>query len=105
MKSLLVANRYGIHAMVDEHFGMAVAEMVRAGCVVFAHASGGPQEILGDSRVLFHDEDEAVAKILATLRSDALQADLRRHLASRADAYSEERFRATLRSAVESWPA
>jgi glycosyltransferase involved in cell wall biosynthesis len=104
VSSLLLANRYGIHAMVDEHFGMAVAEMVRAGCVVFAHASGGPQEILIDPRVLFHDEQDAAVKILATLRSDAQQRELGRHLAARAEAYSAERFCATLRSLVAAWP-
>ena len=30
-------SRYGIQAMENEHFGMATAEMTRAGCLVFAH--------------------------------------------------------------------
>jgi glycosyltransferase involved in cell wall biosynthesis len=44
---LLAARRYGIHAMADEPFGMAVAEMVRAGCIVFAPDTAGPAEIIG----------------------------------------------------------
>jgi hypothetical protein len=31
--------------MDGEHFGMAVAEMVRAGCTVFALNNGGPVEM------------------------------------------------------------
>ena len=31
----------GIQAMVDEHFGVAVAELQRAGCTTLRHYSGG----------------------------------------------------------------
>jgi glycosyltransferase involved in cell wall biosynthesis len=103
LSALFRRTRYGIHAMVDEHFGMAVAEMARAGCVTFAHASGGPREILDDSRLLYEDVDDAVAKILAVLRSAELQAELGRHVARRAERYSEESFTATIRELVEQW--
>ena len=43
----VAACRYGIHPMPDEHFGIAVAELLRAGCLPFVHASGGPLEIVG----------------------------------------------------------
>ena len=33
--------RYGLHAMQDEHFGIAVGDMLRAGCLPFVHNSGG----------------------------------------------------------------
>jgi glycosyltransferase involved in cell wall biosynthesis len=103
LSGLLRETRYGIHAMVDEHFGMAVAEMVRAGCVVFAHASGGPQEILVDPRLLFDDADDAVAKVFAVLHSAELQRELGQHLANRALAYSEEQFCETIRDLVTAW--
>ena len=38
---LIGESRYALQAMVDEHFGMAAAEMTRGGCLVFAHRSGG----------------------------------------------------------------
>lgn len=103
LSALLCRTRYGIHAMVDEHFGMAVAEMARARCITFAHASGGPREILEDSRLLYEDVDDAVAKILAVLRSAELQAELGRHVARRAERYSEVSFTATIRELVEAW--
>ena len=49
---LLSSCRFGIHGMRDEHFGMAVAELVRAGTITFAHNSGGPVDILGGDRRL-----------------------------------------------------
>ncbi len=33
----------GIHTMKDEHFGIAVVEMMAAGLVAVAHRSGGPK--------------------------------------------------------------
>jgi glycosyltransferase involved in cell wall biosynthesis len=103
LSELLRKNRFGIHAMVDEHFGMAVAEMLRAGCVVFAHASGGPREILDDPRLLYEDAVDATGKILAVLGSAELQAELGEHVAARAACYSEERFTSTIRDLVAAW--
>jgi glycosyltransferase involved in cell wall biosynthesis len=93
--------RIGLHAMQDEHFGMAVAELLRAGAVPFAHASGGPVEILGgDRRLLFDDEADAAAKIGRVLDDEDLASAVRKELASRAEGFSVERFVAGFRAAV-----
>ena len=34
--------KVGLHTMEEEHFGIAVVEMMSAGLVTIAHASGGP---------------------------------------------------------------
>ena len=40
--------RVGLHTMRDEHFGIAIVEMMSAGLVTIAHASGGPlHDIIG----------------------------------------------------------
>ena len=69
-EELLVAvasHRYGIHTMENEHFGMGPAEIVRAGCLLFAHNSGGPVEILGgESGLLFDDVAQAADKIVGS---------------------------------------
>ena len=40
--------RVGLHTMKDEHFGIAIVEMMSAGLVTIAHASGGPlKDIIG----------------------------------------------------------
>ncbi len=93
--------RYGIHAMHEEHFGIAVAEMMRAGCVVFAHASGGPPEILGGlDQLLFADAEDAVKKIDALLANESALNEVRTSLAARADRYSAEHFSGAIREVV-----
>jgi glycosyltransferase involved in cell wall biosynthesis len=99
---LIATHRYGIHAMEDEHFGMAVAEMVRGGCVVFAHRSGGTPEIVGnDERLLWRDVDQAVMRILAVITDAGAQSELRGVLAQRSDRYAPAQFVAAIRAVVD----
>ncbi|MCA9545194.1 MAG: glycosyltransferase [Myxococcales bacterium] len=75
--------RFGLHAMVDEHFGMAPAELVRAGCVTLVHRSGGAQEIVAHPELAWPDEATGAAT-LAALATDPARCDaLRAHLADR----------------------
>jgi len=98
---LVVQHRWGIHAMPDEHFGIAVAEMVRGGCVVFVPDGSGPAEIVGDAPALrFGSEDDAVTKIRAMLDDARLQDRLRTHLAARQAHFTAERFVDRLREIV-----
>jgi glycosyltransferase involved in cell wall biosynthesis len=98
--------RYGIHQMPDEHFGIAVAEMVRAGCITFVPSDGGPAEIVGrHPPLLFASPQEATAKILAALTDQRLRTALRAHLAERAHVFSCERFVAQFRAIVNGFPA
>ncbi len=93
--------RYGIHALRQEHFGIAPAEMLMAGCVPFVHDSGGQVEIVGrDPRLCYEDED-AVEKISAVLADGKMREALREMLAARRELFTLERFRAGLRAAVE----
>lgn len=72
-------SRYGIQPMIGEHFGMAAAEMTRAGCLVFAHNSGGTPEVLdNEAALLWSSESEACDRI-ASVDPDALQPRLRDH--------------------------
>lgn len=93
--------RYGIHAMHDEHFGMAVAEMVRSGCLTFAHNSGGPKEILQHDSLLFDSIDDGIAKISAAGSSVPLRESLVQHLESRAVTFTRAQFREQLLAVVE----
>jgi glycosyltransferase involved in cell wall biosynthesis len=98
---LIATQRYGMHAMVDEPFGIAVAEMLRAGCIPFVHASAGPQEIVGDDpRLMFRDPAEAAERLLAVHRDPAAQDALRTTVAARARLYSSTRFVDELRAIV-----
>ena len=93
--------RFGIHAMPGEHYGMAVAEMVLAGCVPFVHQIGGPAEIVQQPELLFDSPETAVNRIRQVLDDRALQQRLRQRLAARRADLSTDRFLAQVRRAVE----
>ena len=78
VRRLMASYRYGIHGMRDEHFGLAPAEMARAGCIIWVRRGGGQTEIVGDEASLtYESDDDAVDKIVRTLRDEREQARLR----------------------------
>jgi len=94
LNALMGRSRYGIQAMVDEHFGMATAEMTRAGCLVFAHCSGGTQEVLNqEDALLWTTEADAVTRIAELARDSPERIDaLRSRLRQNADTFSTASF-------------
>jgi glycosyltransferase involved in cell wall biosynthesis len=98
---ILADCRYGIHGREGEAFGIGVAEMVKAGCITFAPAEGGPAEILNHEALLYGNDDDAVEKITAVLNHQALREDLIRHLRHQAEKFSPENFMSGLRSTVD----
>ena len=94
-------HRYGIHTMEEEHFGIAVAEMVRAGCIPFVHDSGGPVEIVGGLRELrFQDAAEGAGRLAAVFGDAALTERLAAAMARQKQLFSAERFCESLRAVV-----
>ena len=101
---LVARHRYGIHGMTEEHFGMAVAEMVRGGCIVFVPCGGGQREIVaGEERLLYKTPAEAIAKIARTLSDAGEQTVLRTYLATRKDLFSTGLFVRRVREIVRSF--
>jgi glycosyltransferase involved in cell wall biosynthesis len=100
LAELIARHRYGLHAMRNEHFGMAVAEMVKGGMIPFVSDSGGQVEIVEDARLRFASIADAVVKVLAVLRDRAAQRGLCAHLARQGEKFSKQRFGAELRDAV-----
>jgi glycosyltransferase involved in cell wall biosynthesis len=94
--------RYGIHGMVGEHFGIAPAELQRAGCITFVPHDGGPVEIVGgDERVVYRSADDAVAKIGRVLADDGLRAAVLADVERRKDRFTETRFMREMLEVVE----
>lgn len=94
--------RYGIHGMEHEHFGIAVAELQRGGCIVFVPEDGGPAEIVGGiTQLLYRSPEDAVEKVCALLDNTNLQDEIRRHLSARRDIYTAERFVREFRAAAD----
>jgi glycosyltransferase involved in cell wall biosynthesis len=99
-RELMARHKFGINGCRREAFGIAVAELVKAGCITFVPNGGGQTEIVGHPMLTFTDEDDAVARIQTVLSSLALQEDLRRHLAGQAKDLSVREFMGTVRQLV-----
>jgi glycosyltransferase involved in cell wall biosynthesis len=101
LEAVVSGSRFGIHAMIDEHFGIAVAEMMRAGCIVFVPDNGGQVEIIGkEPGLCYRSDDDAVEKICALLTDETEQDRLQSALGQRADNFSESRFMDGMREIV-----
>ncbi|MGH7450313.1 MAG: glycosyltransferase, partial [bacterium] len=101
---LVSRHRYGIHGMIDEHFGIAVAELVRGGCITFVPDSGGPVEIVGhDHRLLYHTQEEAVDRILHVMCDQHEQRALQKHLAARKELFMTEKFMRQIKEIVQTF--
>lgn len=98
---LIHENRYAIHGMSEEHFGIAPAEAMLGGCVVFVPDGGGQVDIVGSERRLrFTSDDDAVAKVSRVLSNSSERDELRGFLSSRAALFTRSRFEETIRRAV-----
>ena len=103
LSQLAAQVRYGIHAKIDEHLGIAPAEILMAGGIPFVHNSGGQVEISGrDPRLCFTTQEDAVEKITAVMRDDLAQEAILESLASRKKMFTCERFVEGIREAVRS---
>ena len=99
--ALMAETRYGIHGMREEHFGMAPAEMTRAGMIVWVPNGGGQVEIVDRDPALVYDTEEGAARsILEVLRDDAEQHRLRVRLAEQSQQFSEARFMREVQAVV-----
>jgi glycosyltransferase involved in cell wall biosynthesis len=101
VRELMASHRYGIHGMREEHFGMAPAELARAGAIVWVPGGGGQREIVGDEPALMYDtDDDAVQKISSTLDNPAEQQRLRQLLAATSEQFSTDNFMRQVRAIV-----
>lgn len=99
-RELLAGHRFGIHARPNEPFGIAVAELVLAGCVVFVPSGGGQMEIINHPALIYESDADAVEKIDAILTRDAEQEKLRNHLQGHSKSFSVETFVQAIRHTV-----
>ena len=97
----LTSCKYGIQGRDWEPFGISVAEMVKAGCITFAPATGGQAEILDHELLTFADDDQAAEKISSVLSDSTLADSLRDHLCEQAKLFSIEMFTKDMKLAVD----
>ena len=97
---ILASCRFGIQACGAEGFGISVAEMIKAGAIVFASADGGQAEILRNPDLLFTAAEDAANKICAVLSTKEKHGTLRAHLAKRSKMFGAEEFMEAAREQV-----
>jgi len=101
LENLVSQCRFGIHGMIDEHFGIAPAELMRAGCIVFVPNSGGQVEIVGEQPELRYDsDDDAVEKICRVLADQESQSRLLQALSERSALFNESHFMSHIQNVV-----
>ncbi len=100
LKKLLEKNKYGIHCKGGEPFGIDPAEVLYSGGIPFVRNKGGQTEIVGDKRLIFGSEDEAVEKICKVLSSKKIQAHLLKKLNKRKKILGCDRFRENFLKAI-----
>jgi glycosyltransferase involved in cell wall biosynthesis len=101
VRASMASHRYGIHGMREEHFGMAPAELARAGAIVWVPRGGGQMEIVGNEPALMYDsDDDAVEKIVRTLTNAVEQRRLRDRLAIVSEQFSTDHFMQQVREIV-----
>lgn len=102
MAEMIARHRFGIHGMLHEHFGIAVAEMAKAGCVVFVPDGGGQPEIVAhDRRVVYGSDAEAVEKIVTVLGQEQMQVELSEKMKASGKRFSSARFVQEIQDAVK----
>jgi glycosyltransferase involved in cell wall biosynthesis len=97
-RQLLINHRFGIHGKTNEPFGIAPAEMVQAGAIVWVPEGGGQTEIVAHERLTYSDEGDAVEKISGVIRDPSLQSMLRGHLREQARRFSLNSFLDSIRA-------
>jgi glycosyltransferase involved in cell wall biosynthesis len=97
---ILAGCRFGIQTREAEPFGISVAEMVKAGSIVFAPNDGGQVEVLSHALLLFESESDAVERISFVLDDARRQVELREHLRRQARLFSAEAFMVASRDVI-----
>ena len=98
---LIEQHQYGLHGRKNEHFGIAVAEMVAGGAIPFVPDGGGQTEIINERPELkYHSTEDAVQKITKVMTDTELQQNLRSDLESTVTEYSTDQFKRSIRSLV-----
>jgi glycosyltransferase involved in cell wall biosynthesis len=98
---LLSQHKYGIHGKENEPFGIVIAEMISAGCIVWVPNGGGQVEIVDHPSLIYFSPEDGRLKIERVLKDATLRELLRRHLEGRAGEFSVKKYKIEIKEIVE----
>jgi glycosyltransferase involved in cell wall biosynthesis len=99
-KEIIVRHHFGISGCRNEAFGIAVAEMIKGGCIVFVPSGGGQVEIINHPSLIYENEEDAVEKIETVLENKKIQDDLHQHLSLVSQTFSIENFQKEIKNII-----
>jgi glycosyltransferase involved in cell wall biosynthesis len=98
---MICTHKYGIHGMLQEHFGMAIAEMVAGGIIPFVPNGGGQVEVVNNNnRLVYDSSEEAIENIDRVLSDSTIQQKLRANLREMKALFTKERFQQEFKTIV-----
>jgi glycosyltransferase involved in cell wall biosynthesis len=100
-QAILNRCRFGISACEREAFGIATAEMIKAGVVPFVPSEGAQSEIVQEGELIYEDIQDAALKIDAVLRSQTRQQELHGAMLRQGAEFTPDRFCTEVRNLVE----
>jgi len=98
--NLFSTHMFGISARKNEPFGISVAEMAKAGCIVFVPDNGGQTEIISDSDIVYKNEDDAVEKITNILNDSNARMRLWDYCQNQGQKFSVDDFHKNIKKIV-----
>ena len=101
LQELLKSHRYGIHGMKQEHYGMAVAELLLGGCLTSVFNDGGQVEIVTNPLLRYDSVEDAVEKWDRILSDESLRENLHAEQVRHRTHLPRERFLQEFKNVVE----
>ncbi len=99
-EELIALHKFGISGCRNEAFGIAVAEMVKAGCLVWVPDGGGQVEVVNHPALIYDDLEDGVNKIELVFKDKEKQSELRKRLAKQSESFSSESFMFEIKEVV-----
>ena len=104
LRDIVSKQKFGINGKKYEHFGIVVAEMIKAGSIVFVPNNGGQVEIVNrNEKLVYNTDEDAVKKIIQILVSKKLQDEIRNTLKLDSLKYSVSNFKSQIRNIVKNF--
>lgn len=101
MIDLINSHKYGLHGMRNEHFGIAIAEMLAGKTIPMVPNGGGQTEIVKEMDSLTYDnQGQAVKNFERIINNTDMQLNLLRDLSDVEARFGKERFHKEFRNIV-----